>query len=199
MSNSNNSKQQSDPNWSVISQLEMEYKPILLAIHNSEKLYITAVNGVAAGAGSGFALAGDLCVMSESAFMLEAFAAIGLVPDCGVSWHLCRQLGPKLALEMIVSGERISAERCLELGLANRVVPGEELMPTVRELASSLSKKAPLAIKYSKQLVNEVWSLNLDEAISREANYQDICINSEDADEGRQALLDKRQPVFQGK
>lgn len=188
-----------DEEWSVLTEINEEYKPILMAIHESEKLYIAAVNGAAAGAGSAFALVSDLCVMADNAFLLEAFAAIGLVPDCGASWYLTRQLGPKVALELILSGERISAQRCLELGLANRVVPADELLAEARKLADLMASKAPLAVKYSKKLVAEVADMSLGDTIRLEAKYQDLLAKTDDVTEGVNAFLEKRTPNFTGK
>lgn len=185
--------------WSVVRQLEDEYKPILMAVHESEKLYISAVNGAAAGGGSAFALVTDLCVMAEDAFIYQAFAALSLVPDCGASLFLTHQLGAKRALELILSGERLSAESCVELGLANKVVPAESLMSEVKQYAAQFSNKAPLAVRYSKQLVKAIPQLDLSDAISMEAKLQDICINSEDCKEGARAFLKKRTPEFKGR
>lgn len=185
--------------WSVLAELENEYKPILLKINQSNKLFITAVNGAAAGAGSAFALIGDLCVMADNAFLLEAFAAIGLVPDCGASWFLSRKLGPKVALELILSGEKISANRCLELGLANKVVPADSLIEEAKKLAQFMASKAPLAVQYSKKLVNSTPDMSLSDTISLEAEYQEILVKTEDSSEGRAAFMEKRKPIFKGK
>ncbi len=107
----------------VQQQIDEEYKPVLMAISEAPKPFISAVNGAAAGIGSSFAMACDLTVMADNAYIYQAFMAIALVPDGGATWHLVRQLGRKRAFEVIVEGERMSAARCLELGLANRVVP----------------------------------------------------------------------------
>ena len=89
-----------------------------MAISEAPKPFISAVNGAAAGIGSSFAMACDLTVMADNAYIYQAFMAIALVPDGGATWHLVRQLGRKRAFEVIVEGEKMSAARCLELGLA---------------------------------------------------------------------------------
>ena len=97
------------------------YKPSLLQIMNMPKPVIAAVNGPAAGIGSAFALACDLVVMSENAYIKQAFVNIALIPDGGLNWLLTRTVGYRLAYEMAIEGNNVSADRCLELGLANKV------------------------------------------------------------------------------
>ena len=126
-----------------------EYKPAIMAIARSTKPWIAAVNGAAAGIGSSFAMACDLMVMADNAYLYQAFMAIALIPDGGATWQLVRQLGPRRAFEMIVEGEKMRAARCVELGLANRVVPAAELLDNALGWAAVLSRKAPLALRYS--------------------------------------------------
>jgi len=179
--------------------LDEEYKPALLAIAGSPKPWIAAVNGAAAGIGASFAMACDLVVMAANAYFYQAFMAIGLVPDGGATFHLVRQLGPKRAFEMIVDGEKMGAERCVALGLANRVVPDDEVVAEALRWASSLARKAPLALRYSKEALREAQARDLAEMISYEAKLQNLTLMSEDAREGVTAFLEKRPPVFRGR
>jgi 2-(1,2-epoxy-1,2-dihydrophenyl)acetyl-CoA isomerase len=188
-----------DGNFRVEDQLNGEYKPILLEMAGAPKPWISAVNGAAAGIGSAFAMNCDLTVMAENAYIYQAFAAISLVPDGGATWHLVRTLGRKRAYEVIVSGEKISAQKCLDWGLCNRVVPAEELLSHAVAWAEELVAKAPLALRYSKQAVNEAIENNLGDTISSEARLQHICLNSNDAMEGVRAFMEKRPPKWQGK
>ena len=183
----------------VQQQIDEEYKPVLMAISEAPKPFISAVNGAAAGIGSSFAMACDLTVMAENAYIYEAFIAIALVPDGGATWHLVRQLGRKRAFEVIIEGEKMSAARCLELGLANRVVPAERLLEETLAWARAIAKKAPLALRYSKQALNRAMQLDLADTISYEAKLQNITFISEDAREGVQAFFEKRPPVFTGR
>jgi 2-(1,2-epoxy-1,2-dihydrophenyl)acetyl-CoA isomerase len=105
--------------FSVEEQLNEEYKPILMGITEAPKPWISAVNGACAGVGSAFAMACDLTVMADNAYIYQAFTAISLVPDGGATWHLVRTLGRKRAYEVIATGEKISAEKCLDWGLCN--------------------------------------------------------------------------------
>lgn len=187
------------PDYCVQRQIEEEYKPILMAIVNSPKIYISAVNGAAAGAGSALAMVADFCVMADNAYIYQAFSVIGLIPDCGATWHLTRQLGPKRALEMILEGDKMSAQRCVELGLANRVAPADELMAVTRLWATSLAAKAPLALQYSKQVLTAASSMDFEQIVDLEGICQKVTISSEDHKEGAMAFFQKRAAVFTGR
>ncbi len=178
--------------------LNDEYKPVLMAITEAPKPWISAVNGAAAGVGSAFAMNCDLTVMAEDAYLYQAFAAISLIPDGGATWHLARTLGKKKAYELIALGEKLKAEKCLELGLCNRVGPTEQLLDEARALATELVGRAPLSLRYAKETVNAAMSESVGETISHEARLQKICSTSEDAREGALAFLEKRAPVFKG-
>jgi 2-(1,2-epoxy-1,2-dihydrophenyl)acetyl-CoA isomerase len=184
---------------SVESQLNDEYKPMLMAISEAPKPWISAVNGACAGVGSSFAMACDLTVMAEDAYIYQAFTAISLVPDGGATWHLVRTLGRKRAYEVIATGEKIKASKCLEWGLCNRVVPAEELLPEALAWASELAAKAPLALRHAKQALNAAIEESVGDTISAEARLQAICVDSEDAREGVRAFIEKRPPVWQGR
>ncbi len=183
----------------VEDMLNGEYKPALLAIADAPKPWISAVAGPCAGISGAFALACDLTVMAEDAYLYQAFAAIGLIPDGGLSWHLVRILGRKRAYEMIVSGEKVAAERCLALGLCNRVVPAGEALEAALGWAAELAAKSPLALRYAKQALQYAGEEGLDRTISEEARLQHVCITSEDAKEGVSAFLEKRAPVWRGR
>lgn len=185
--------------FSVEEQLNEEYKPILMAITEAPKPWISAVNGACAGVGSAFAMACDLTVMADNAYIYQAFTAISLVPDGGATWHLVRTLGRKRAYEVIATGEKISAEKCLDWGLCNRVVPAEELLSQAVGWAEELAARAPLSLRYAKQALNEAIENGVGETISNEARLQAICIDSEDAREGVLAFIEKRAPEWKGR
>ena len=185
--------------FSVEQMLNTEYKPALMAITNAPKPWVSAVNGAAAGIGSAFAMHCDLTVMAEDAYLYQAFAAISLIPDGGISWHLARTVGKKKAYELMALGEKLSAQKCLQLGLCNRVVAADRLLDEARALAAELVDKAPLSLRYAKEALNTAMTETVSAAISNEARLQNICMNSEDAREGAAAFLQKRKPQFKGK
>jgi 2-(1,2-epoxy-1,2-dihydrophenyl)acetyl-CoA isomerase len=180
-------------------QIDDEIKPALVAITKAPKPFIAAVNGVAAGGGVGYVLACDLVVMADDASLLQPFVNIGLIPDAGASWHLVQQLGRKRAYELIANAEKLPAQRCVELGLANRVVPAGDLLSEAQAWAQKLAQKAPLALRYAKQTLQAVETMELDDAISYEAALQNKLGRSLDAKEGVRAFMEKRKPVFTGR
>jgi 2-(1,2-epoxy-1,2-dihydrophenyl)acetyl-CoA isomerase len=186
-------------NFRVEDQLNGEYKPILLDISEAPKPWISAVNGACAGIGSAFAMVCDLTVMAEDAYLYQAFAAISLIPDGGVTWHLVRTLGRKRAYEIIVTGEKVKAGKCLDWGLCNRVVPADKLLSETLAWAGELAGKAPLSLRYAKQALNDAIEDSMGDTISREARLQHLCVNSEDAKEGIAAFIEKRAPRWQGR
>ena len=186
-------------NFRVEDQLNGEFKPLLMEIYEAPKPWVSAINGACAGIGSAFGMVCDLTVMAEDAYMYQAFAAISLVPDGGATWHLVRTLGRKRAYEIIVTGEKLAAGKCLEWGLCNRVVPAEQLLEDTLSWASEIAAKAPLSLRYAKQALNAATENSVGKTISEEARLQHICINSDDAKEGVAAFMQKRPPHWQGK
>jgi 2-(1,2-epoxy-1,2-dihydrophenyl)acetyl-CoA isomerase len=185
--------------YSVEEALNESYKPVLMAITEAPKPWISAVNGAAAGIGSSFAMNCDLTVMAEDAYLFQAFAAIGLIPDGGATWHLARTIGRKRAYELIATGEKLGAGRCLELGLCNRVVPADELLDATRAWAHELSARAPLSLRYAKLALNTAMEASVGDTFGREAQLQHLCVTSEDAKEGMRAFMEKRPAEFKGR
>lgn len=183
----------------VVDNLENDYRPVLMAITHAPKPWISAVHGPAAGVGSAFAMNCDLTVMAEDAYLYQAFAAIGLIPDGGATWHLARTIGRKRAYELIVTGEKLPAARCLELGLCNRVVPTDRLLDETRAWAREIAGKAPLSLRYAKASLLTATERDLGASYSREAELQRLCVESDDAREGIRAFAEKRDPVFKGR
>lgn len=187
------------PGRTTADHLNQDHRPVLLAIANAGKPWISAVNGAAAGIGSAYAMNCDLTVMADDAYIYQAFAAIGLVPDGGATWHLTRTLGRKRAYEIIATGEKIDARKCLDWGLCNRVVPADRLLDETRAFAHSLAARAPLALRYAKDAIRTAGTSDLAGAFDREVELQMICTASEDAQEGIRAFVQRRDPEFKGR
>lgn len=183
----------------VEDQINSEYRPVLELIAGMQKPVIASVNGAAAGIGLSFALVCDLLVMAEDAYLLSPFSTISLLPDGGATWLMVRQLGYRRAYQLCVEAERIDANRCLEYGLANRVVPRGEVLEASLEWARSLAERAPLALARTKLAMRASMSSSYSEAIAYEARLQTRCVTSQDAIEGVNAFLEKRKPEFKGR
>lgn len=183
----------------VQQALVEEYKPSLMNLHEMQKPVIAAVNGFAAGIGLSYALVCDLVVMGEGAFLLSPFSTIGLIPDGGATWLLARSLGHRRAYQMAAEAERLPAAKCLELGLANRVVADAQVLAEATGWAAALAQRAPLALARTKQALHQALRTDYGNAIDGEAALQKLCIDSADSREGIAAFLEKRQPVFHGK
>lgn len=183
---------------SFIEQCEAEYKPWLMAIHNSSKLYIAAVNGVAAGIGSAAVLNCDLIMMADDAYLYQAFSAIGLIPDGGATQLFLQRLGYQRALEMAVDAGKLNADECLELGIANRKVPAEELRDAAQAWAEHFAAGAPLAQKRAKHMLRKAGLMSYGDVIDEEARLQTECIGSKDNLIGVEAFFAKKKPEFIG-
>jgi enoyl-CoA hydratase/carnithine racemase len=169
------------------------------SMRSMPKPVIAAVNGPCAGAGFSFALGCDIRIASEAATFGASFARIGLHPDWGGSWFLPRLVGSAQACELIFTGSMISAREAERIGLVNRVVPHEELMPAVLELASVMAKSAPQVIRLAKESIYRSLSSDLESAYARETEVQAQCFYSEDFLEGLSAFKEKRKPQFKGR
>lgn len=179
--------------------IKAHYLPLMQKFCELPKLVIGAIHGTAAGVGCALALACDLRVMAEDASFRYAFINIGLGPDGGAGWFLARTVGYSRAVEIACSGEKIGAEKCLELGLTNRIAPTEDLMDQALQWANELARKAPIALGITKADLQFAIDHSLPETIEYEADQQMAAFSSEDLKEGVGAFLAKRKPNFKGK
>ena len=173
--------------WSFFRNIAEMPKPV-----------ISAVNGPAAGAGAGLAMAGDLMVMAESAYIMLAFSNIALVPDCGASWFLTRALGYRGAFKAAIEAEKISAQACLDAGLTNKVVADGEVVDAALAWAGELAQRPPRALAQTKELMLAAANSSLAETFKAEAVRQNALIGSPDNREGVTAFIEKRAPKFTG-
>lgn len=175
------------------------YVPIVEAIVGMPKPVIAAVNGAAAGAGLSIALACDLRYLAEDAVLMMAFSNIGLVPDCGGSWLLPRTVGYARAFELAATGRRVPASEALALGLVQRVLARDEVLPAAQELARQLAARPTLALGWTKRLMRAAEQSPLADAMEMEAQLQASAVSTHDHAEGVAAFLAKREPRFEGR
>jgi 2-(1,2-epoxy-1,2-dihydrophenyl)acetyl-CoA isomerase len=179
--------------------LETGFHPFLRRLQNLHCPLVTAVNGPAAGAGMSFALMGDMILVARSAYFLQAFRRIGLVPDCGSTWLLPRLIGKARSVELSLMGERLPAEKALEWGLINRVYDDGELMGEAMKLARELASGPTVALSLIRKLYWESPENSFEEQLNLEFQSQRIAGASEDFREGVTAFLEKRPAKFAGK
>ena len=179
--------------------LDSHYNPLIMAMREHPHPVITAVNGPAAGVGCSIGLMGDLVVAAESAYFLQAFRRIGLVPDGGSTWILPRTIGRVRAMEMALLGDKVPAATALEWGLVNQVVADDALMDTARGLADRLAKGPTQALATMRGLIWSGTEQDLSDQLHSERVAQRIAGRTDDFREGVTAFLEKRPAVFTGK
>lgn len=159
---------------------------------------VTAVQGWAAGAGIGLALAGDVVLLAESARMRPGYIGLGFTPDGGVSWRLARGLGPARALDVLMGNLPVPAAEVLASGLASRVVPDGELASAALDVARSLAAGPTRALVRTRDLVRAAGASTLDAHLDAEAASIAACAGEPDGLEGVAAFMAKRRPTFTG-
>tara|TARA_S200002703_G_C3777398_1_gene239380 strand:- start:399 stop:1196 length:798 start_codon:yes stop_codon:yes gene_type:complete len=179
--------------------LTTHYNPLMQAIREHPHPVISAVNGPAAGVGCSLALAGDIVLCAESAYFLQAFRRIGLVPDGGSTWLLARTIGRVRAMEMALFGDKVPAEKALEWGMVNRIVADDALMSTAMEMAEKLATGPTVALSLARDLIWKACESDFDEAIYDERIAQRTAGRTDDFKEGVSAFLQKRPAEFKGK
>ena len=177
--------------------LETVYNPLVTYVREMPVPLVTAVNGAAAGVGCSLALLGDLIVAGESAYFLQAFRRIGLVPDGGSTYLLPRMIGKARAMEMALLGDKIPGKTALDWGLVNRCVPDADLMSTAMAIARELAQ-GPMALGMIRQLIWTSLDQTWLEQLHEERLTQRVAGKSADFAEGVQAFLQKRPAAFKG-
>jgi 2-(1,2-epoxy-1,2-dihydrophenyl)acetyl-CoA isomerase len=179
--------------------LERDYNPLVLRLSGFAKPTIAALNGPAVGASMNIALACDIVVAARSAYLQEAFARIGLIPDAGGTWILPRLVGPKQALALMLSAEAVSAEEAQRMGLVYKVFDDAFFAVDVAAFAARLAEGPGLAYRLTKQAVAQSLSNDLEAQLSLEARLQTEAGSSDDFMEGVAAFREKRAPRFVGR
>lgn len=179
--------------------LRDRYNPLILRIRTMEKPVVSAVNGIAAGAGVSLALAADLCLAARSASFKLGFVQVGLVPDAAGTLALVQRAGYGRAAELSLLGDALSADQALQMGLINRVVADEALPAAARELGLRLAALPPRALALTKRALHHAWTATLEEQLEYEAYLQATAGRTADHREGVAAFLEKRPPHFTGR
>jgi 2-(1,2-epoxy-1,2-dihydrophenyl)acetyl-CoA isomerase len=182
-----------------LSTVADHYNPIVRAIAGMAKPVVAGVNGVAAGAGFGFALAADHRVVADTAKFTTSFAGVALTADSGVSWTLPRVVGPGRAMDLLLFPRSIDAEEALRLGVADRVVPAAELRAEAEKVARRLAEGPTVAFAALKESVAYGLTHSLDEALEKEDELQGRAGSSQDHRIAVQAFLDKERPKYLGR
>lgn len=176
--------------------IRARFNPVVNAVLGADVPVIAAVNGVAAGAGMGLALACDIRLMSESAFFMSAFINVALVPDTGSAWFLPQMVGVGRAMEIAMSGRRVAAQEAQSLGLVTDVVAPEDLLTAALERAASLAAGPRRAYVETRRIIHAAAAQSVEHTIEREAVIQGELGASPAHREGMRAFVDKRPPDF---
>ena len=183
----------------VGAALEKHFNPLIEAIFAAPVPVVAAVNGAAAGAGCSLALAADIVIACRSAYFLQAFINIGLIPDAGATWLLPRLAGRARAMEMMMLGERIPAEQARDWGLIARVVEDEHLASEAVLLATRLAQGPTVALGLTRKLARDAEQISLTDALAAERVAQRDAGHTEDFRAAVMAFLQKHRPRFEGK
>ena len=181
-----------------VKTLQHKQETLTLRLFEHAKPTIASLPGPAVGAGMCIALACDIRIGSESAFIGTGYRNVGFSGDYGGSWLLTQLVGIAKAKELFFTGRRIQSDECLELGLFNQVVPDEKLEESTTELARQIASGPPIAIGYMKENINRSLELDLRGALAQEADRLMRCAQTNDHKEAVKAFMEKRPPVFQG-
>lgn len=186
------------PGETTYNALTAHYNPTMAAIAELAVPVVSAVRGPAAGIGCSLALAADFCVASETAYFLQAFVNIGLVPDGGASWMLPRLIGRARATEMMMLGERVPAAKALGWGMVHSVVADDTLDAAAFALAERLAAGPTVALGLMRRGIAHAFECDYAAAMANEAASQRAARGSADSAEGGMAFLQKRKPAFRG-
>ena len=178
--------------------LREHYNPIITRIRGLEKPVVAAVNGIAAGAGANIALCCDVVVASEEASFLQAFSKIGLIPDSSGTFFLPRLIGWQKASALIMLGDKVPAADAEKMGMIYKVFPAEDFAGASKKIAATLAQMPTKGLAYTKHALNISFCSSLAEQLQLEDEYQQKAASTHDYQEGVNAFLEKRKPIFKG-
>ena len=176
-----------------------EGQQLMQQIEEFPRPVIAAVRGYALGGGQELTLACDLIIAGEEAEFGQPETSLGIMPGYGGTQRLPRQIGERRAKYLLYTGERIGADRALEFGLINEVVPPEEVKDRAAELAGTIASQAPVAVKLAKESINFGLNEGIDKGTSHEINAFSLCFNTRDQTHGFEAFMEGESPEFEGR
>ncbi|MGV6829307.1 MAG: enoyl-CoA hydratase-related protein [Flavobacteriales bacterium] len=178
--------------------LEEHYNPIVKRIRDIKKPIIAAVNGVAAGAGANIALACDMVLASDKASFIQAFSKIGLVPDSGGTFFLPRLIGFQKASALMMTGDKVTASEAEKIGMIYKVIPSEEFENYIKTFSENIAQMPTQALGFIKEMLNKSLVNTFEQQLELESKLQIASAQSQDYQEGVNAFVEKRKPVFKG-
>lgn len=181
------------------ASLRAYYNPMILSIRQISKPVICRLNGLAAGAGCSLALACDMVIAADTAYLCQIFINIGLMPDAGSTFFLPRLIGMQRAFEIASTGRKVYAPEAAQIGLIHKAVPASELDIAVSEALEYYRNAPTKAIGMMKQILNQSLNADLEQMLNMEAEGQDVLSKTFDAGEGIMAFLQKRKANYRGK
>jgi len=184
---------------SPIDMLLTDYISIWDRIRRVKKPIVAAVSGWCLGGGNELAMACDMIIASETAKFGQPEINIGVIPGAGGTQRLTRAVGKAIAMEMVLNNRTLTAEEGLRYGLVNRVVPVEEYLDEALKLANAIAQRAPLAVRFGKEAVNQAFETFLSDGIAEERRAFYFLFSSEDQKEGMKAFIEKRKPAWKGR
>ena len=188
-----------DPNGPELKSIVREhYNPIIIKIRELEKPVIAAVNGVAAGAGANIALACDITIAKSSASFIQAFSKIGLIPDSGGTFFLPRIIGTQKALALMMTADKVTSEEAEKMNMIYKSVEDDEFEEFVYQFAQKIATMPTRGLGLTKKAVNQSLFNSLEDQLEIEEKLQTEAGSTYDFNEGVEAFLEKRVPVFRG-
>lgn len=179
--------------------LPEQLNPIARQLRTIQKPVLVVVNGIAAGAGANIALCCDIVIACESAYFIQAFSKIGLIPDTGGTYMLPRLVGFQKAIAMMMLAEKVSGVEAAEMGMIYKCFPDERLFVEAEKISRILANMPTKALYYTRMALNQSMNSDFEQQLTNEMEWQQKSSATGDFIEGVQAFIQKRIPIFEGK